>query len=88
MLLLVAGKSPEIRDAKLGTRICEREKERKKEKGTNAEYDFPDWLSDTLIRDTNTDVWITCITHGIYGALVLQSDSTCGLSTIQMKHLY
>lgn len=67
-----------------------KKKERKRERETNAEYDFSDWPFDTLIRDTNTDVWITCITHGIYGTLVLQySDSARGLSTvIQMKHLY
>lgn len=75
MFPLVAGKSAEIR-TKSGTRICERKIEREKERETNAEYNFRDWPSDTLIRNTNTDVWITCITHIIYGALVLQSDFT------------
>lgn len=78
MFPLVAGKSPEIR-TKSGARICERKIGREKEREMNVAYNFRDWSSDTLIRNTNTDMWITCITHIIYGALVFQSDSTCGL---------
>jgi len=62
----------------------EKKNEWKKKRETNAEYDFCNWPSDILIRDTNIDVYdtqITCITHKIYR--VLQSKSACVLSTIQ-----
>lgn len=58
--------------------------EREKEKTEGRErrwYNFRDYSTDILIRDTNIDVRITYILHRIYGVFVLQSDFTLGLST-------